>query len=145
MNFKRMLAADAVVLVVYVLAANPSLTGLAVHEWVGLGVVLVLAAHVALHFDRAVGVARAALGTGSRPLGIVLDALLVMALATCAVSGVMVSGAVLPMLGLYAEGYYFWDPLHAASAKVLLALLLVHLALAASRMLKNRRRKDREE
>ena len=40
--------------------------------------------------------------------------------------------AVLPALGLYARGYFFWDPLHAASAKVLLALLLVHLALNAS-------------
>ncbi|MCI8306359.1 MAG: hypothetical protein HFJ69_07270, partial [Enterorhabdus sp.] len=27
------------------------------------------------------------------------------------------------------EGYYFWGPLHAASAKVLLALLVVHGAL----------------
>ena len=51
------------------------------------------------------------------------------ALAVCAVSGVMVSGAVLPAFGLYAEGYFFWDPLHAASAKVLLALLLVHVAV----------------
>ena len=45
----------------------------------------------------------------------------------CAVSGLMVSGAVLPFFGLYAEGYYFWGPLHAVSAKLLLALLLVHV------------------
>ena len=38
-----------------------------------------------------------------------------------------VSGAVLPALGLYADGYYFWDPLHAIAAKALLALLLVHV------------------
>lgn len=30
-------------------------------------------------------------------------------------------------LGLYADGYYFWDPLHAIAAKALLALLLVHV------------------
>ena len=53
--------------------------------------------------------------------------LLGIALAVCVTSGVMVSGAVLPTLGLYAEGYYFWNPLHAVSAKVLLALLLIHL------------------
>ena len=40
----------------------------------------------------------------------------------CAVSGIMVSGDVLRAFGWYAEGYYFWDPLHAVSAKVLLAL-----------------------
>ena len=33
----------------------------------------------------------------------------------------------LPALGLYADGYYFWDPLHAIAAKALLALLLVHV------------------
>ncbi|MEI3231991.1 MAG: DUF4405 domain-containing protein [Gordonibacter pamelaeae] len=49
----------------------------------------------------------------------------------CVVSGVLVSGAVLPALGYYAQGYYFWDPLHAVSAKVLLALLLVHVVVHA--------------
>ena len=38
---------------------------------------------------------------------------------------------VLRAFGLYAEGYYFWDPLHAVSAKVLLALLVVHVAVHA--------------
>ncbi|WP_417134068.1 DUF4405 domain-containing protein, partial [Rubneribacter badeniensis] len=73
----------------------------------------------------------------------VLNGLIVVALAACAVSGAMVSGAVLPALGLYARGYFFWDPLHAASAKVLLALLLVHLALnvgAVVRAVRARRR-----
>ena len=57
----------------------------------------------------------------------VLDALIVVAFMTCTVSGVLVSGAVLPAFGLYADGFFFWDPLHAASAKVLLALLVVHV------------------
>ena len=51
------------------------------------------------------------------------------ALAFCVVSGAMVSGTLLPSLGFYATGYYFWGPLHALSAKVLLAALLVHIVL----------------
>lgn len=47
------------------------------------------------------------------------------------VSGVMVSGAALPSLGLYATGYSFWDPLHAVAAKVLLAALIVHVVVRA--------------
>ena len=39
------------------------------------------------------------------------------------------SGTVLQTFGLYAEGYYTWSPLHAAAAKALLALLLVHMAV----------------
>ena len=58
---------------------------------------------------------------------VALDALLLAALAVCAVSGLLISGTVLPSFGLFADGYYFWNPLHAASAKLLLALLLVHV------------------
>ena len=54
---------------------------------------------------------------------------LLVALAFCVVSGAMVSGTLLPSLGFYATGYYFWGPLHALSAKVLLAALLVHIVL----------------
>lgn len=56
-----------------------------------------------------------------RSAKLVLDMLLMIACMAC-----IVSGAVLP-----AFGYYFWDPLHALSAKVFLALLLTHLAMHA--------------
>lgn len=60
----------------------------------------------------------------------VLNGALLVALAFCVVSGAMVSGTLLPSLGFYATGYYFWGPLHALSAKVLLAALLVLLSCA---------------
>ena len=53
------------------------------------------------------------------------------ALSTVFVSGLGMSGAVLQAFGLYAEGYYTWSPLHAAAAKALFALLLVHMAVHA--------------
>ena len=59
----------------------------------------------------------------------VLNGALLVSLAFCVVSGAMVSGTLLPSLGFYATGYYFWGPLHALSAKVLLAALLVHIVL----------------
>ncbi len=165
---RKMLAFDVVVLVVYLAAANPAITGIGAHEWLGLGVCLVLVAHAAISGGRAQdrrrrarsenaggggrcrseGAACEVTAAGASPRGPkaapqegksgasaarvarwALDALIAVALAVCAVSGVMVSGAVLPAFGLYAEGYFFWDPLHAASAKVLLALLLVHVAV----------------
>ena len=123
---RRYLAADAAALVVYLVAANPALTGVAAHEWLSLGLLVVFFIHVALH----VGGLRAA---RSRTLkaNLALDALILVVLAIVATSGAMVSGAALPALGLHATGYFFWDPLHAASAKALLALLLVHVALHA--------------
>ncbi len=119
---RRRLAFDGAVLVVYVLAANPAVTGVPVHEWAGLGAFALLAAHCAAR----------GMGRGVTAKGIaltVLNTLVLLCLALCVVSGVMVSGTVLPALGLFAEGYYFWDPLHAVAAKLLLALLLVHVAV----------------
>ena len=128
MDLKKILIVDVVVLAVYAIAANPSVTGIGVHEWTGLGALLVLVVHVAMHFDfLAETVRHAAHRRGMRLAKFVLDVTLVIVFMLCCVSGLMVSGAVLPALGFYAEGYYFWDPLHAASAKLLLALLLVHV------------------
>ncbi len=125
------LVIDAVALVAYVIVSLPSLTGVAPHEWLGLAVAVVLVVHLAQHLGHVVSSARRAASPGParavRAGRAVLAVLLGIALAVCVTSGVMVSGAVLPTLGLYAEGYYFWNPLHAVSAKVLLALLLIHL------------------
>ena len=118
----RRIVFDTVLIAAYALVAVPALTGVGAHEWLGVAVVAALLAHCA---RRGAAPARGAAAAGRA----VLNGLIVVALAACAVSGAMVSGAVLPALGLYARGYFFWDPLHAASAKVLLALLLVHLAL----------------
>ncbi len=129
MDIKKALIADAVVLAVYLLAANPSITGLAVHEWVGLGALFVLVTHLAMHWDWvAETLARAVHRRGVRLAKVLLDVLLVLVFMVCCVSGAMVSGAILPALGLYAEGYWLWDPLHMASAKLLLALIIVHVA-----------------
>lgn len=118
---------DIVVLVVYLLAANPGLTGISLHEFVGLGAFAVMATHL-------IASAAGFLGRG-HPSRFALNTVLLLALATCVVSGVMVSATVLPALGLYATGYHFWDPLHALAAKVLLAALLAHGAFHAPKVL----------
>ena len=130
MDAKKSLIIDAVALLVYLVAANPPITGIAVHEWLGLGAFVVFLVHCIANAD---WVARAARSFASASWGtrgnLVLDALILVAFMVVTVSGVLVSGAVLPALGLYADGYYFWDPLHSIAAKALLALLLVHIVV----------------
>lgn len=144
---KRNLAVDLVALAVYLVAANPALTGIGLHEWLGLGALLAFLVHAAMHVDWALEALRGSLARPSwaRTGNLALDLLVVVAFMACAVSGLMVSGAVLPALGLYAEGYYFWDPLHAASAKLLLALLLVHVVVHWKRIVRFFKRGDRHE
>lgn len=130
MSAKTNLAVDGAALLAYLAVANPAIAGISVHEWASLGLLLVLLVHLAMHVDWA---ARALSGfaaaSPARKGRLVLDTLILVSLAAVGVSGIMVSGSVLGALGLYASGYFFWDPLHAVSAKVLLALIVVHVAL----------------
>lgn len=103
----RVLVVDALALVLYVVVSLPALTGVGVHEWLGLGVGVVLLVHGVQHIDF-VGrllAARCSLRATGRML---LDVALVLSVVVVALSGLMESGAVLPTFGLYAEGYYFW-------------------------------------
>lgn len=110
---------DIVLLALYLAATNPALTGVPFHEYLGTGVFVLLVAHVVASGE--------GLGGRGRWAQRVLNGALLVSLAFCVVSGAMVSGTLLPSLGFYATGYYFWGPLHALSAKVLLAALLVHI------------------
>ena len=127
----KTLVVDLVALVVFLVVANPAITGIDLHEWLGLGLLAVFFVHLLSHADWVAEALRGAFAHPSwgRTGNLVLDLLIVVVLMAVAVSGVMVSGAVLPTFGWYAQGYYFWDPLHAVSAKALLALLLVHVVV----------------
>ena len=50
---------DAVVLVVYLVAANPALTGVPVHEFIGLGAFVVMGVHIVASGDGLAGRGRA--------------------------------------------------------------------------------------
>lgn len=130
MRKSTLFAVDAVALIAFALASLPNASGIDAHEWIGLAVPAAFIAHVAANAARAARLARVTdAGSFVRRATLAIDAFAVAACMTCAVSGLMISGSVLQSLGLYASGYYFWNPLHAVSAKVLLSLLLVHLAL----------------
>ena len=142
---------DIVLLAVFLLSDIPAFTGIPAHEWIGIACTVVLVIHCASRGAVPAGRnAQAGKTSGAKVARIVLNVLLLLALAVCAVSGIMVSGTVLPMLGLYAGGFFFWDPLHAFAAKVLLTLLLVHIVVngralfAMGRAMRSSRTKEQE-
>ena len=128
-------ALDAAAAAFFATAVLPQLTGIAAHEWLGIAALAALLAHLAARLDALAGLCRAAARGSLLVLTrAALDAALFLALAVCAVSGALVSATVLPAFGLFAPGYFVWDPLHAASAKVLLALVLVHAVSHAGKL-----------
>lgn len=131
MHAKKNFTLDIAVLVVYLIVSCPALTGITVHEWLGLGVFVVVLLHCAVHLDWIVESFKSLLKktSAARKGNLLLDILIGVVCTVVMASGVLMSGAVLPAFGWYADGYYFWNPLHAISAKVLLALVVVHMVV----------------
>ncbi|MDR1014808.1 MAG: DUF4405 domain-containing protein [Coriobacteriales bacterium] len=133
MKLSQSFAVDVIAAVVYLVAANPALTGLAIHEWASLGILVVLIVHVAQHYDWVIDAFKRTRRNPSLATtgNLVLDVVTVVVLMVVTVSGIMISRHILPALGLVAQGYFFWNPLHSLFAKVLLALLMVHVVVHA--------------
>lgn len=127
---------DIILLAIYLLVANPVITGFAVHEWLSIGILLVFLVHIVMHYDWVIDVMRDGFRNPSlkRTGRLVLNILTFIVLIVCAVSGLLVSGDFLRTLGFFAPGYFLWGPLHRASAKLLLALIIVHILIHLRQM-----------
>jgi len=101
---------DAAIFVAFLLALDPRLTGIAIHEWLGLAGAAAVVVHLLLHWEWIVGVTRRFLGrtSGAARLNYVVDVLFFIDLVVISLSGLMVSQALLPLLGLAAPGGTFW-------------------------------------
>lgn len=126
---RKNLAIDILIFVTYVVVSFPEITGVGLHEWLALPLCVLFVVHCIQHFDWAIDVTKGAKNgiSWSRQGNLVLDVIVLVTFCVVMVSGLGISGAVLPSIGLFCSGYYLWGPLHAFSAKVLLALLLVHV------------------
>ncbi|MDR0500872.1 MAG: DUF4405 domain-containing protein, partial [Coriobacteriales bacterium] len=82
--------------------------------------------HCAINLDTVIAWIRSR-GTVSQRLHLLLDVITLIVFVTCTISGLLVSRHILPLCGFVAPGYFFWLPLHSLTAKMLLALLLVHV------------------
>ena len=126
---------DVAAAVLFAAAVLPQVTGVAAHEWLGIAAVAALLGHLAASVDVLAGLWRAAHRRSVLAVVcIALDLALFVMLAVCAVSGLLVSATVLQAFGMVAPGYFVWDPLHAASSKALLALVVVHATIHAGKL-----------
>lgn len=114
----------------------PEITGYGVHEWIGLVFALAVLVHTAARHDEDARLARLGFRKHrvDKIFSFVLNAAIFVDLAVCVISGLMMSGSVLAAMGMYADGFFFWAPLHAFSAQSFVALALVHIVTFAPKM-----------
>lgn len=132
MRTRTNLAIDAVMLVLYVTAASPTVTGISLHEWLGAGFGVFGLVHLVRHREWVLGSARRLFGSIARRsrIDLVADALLLLTSAGVVITGLAISRTLLPLAGiagLSGASAVVWSRLHAISAYGLLATALFHV------------------
>ena len=113
-----------------------NLTGLLVHEWWGLALMLLVIVHLLAQWDWTVSSTRSFLSrlTPRVRITYVLNWALFISVVLVFVSGILISENALPALGLSSGRggspiFGFWHQLHTLSADAVLVLAAVHLGL----------------
>lgn len=122
---------DIALVFTFIVLLRPFLTGLAVHEWLGLAIGGALAVHVILHRKWVVSVTQKLVEklSAKTRLTYVLDAALLVVFMTIVGSGVAMSRIVLPSLGLESRLNIALPMIHELSSYLALALLAAKLVL----------------
>ncbi len=131
MRLKTNYLIDAVIFAALLVALEPRLTGIAIHEWFSAAFAGTIIAHILMHWKWITGVMGkffARLWHKSR-LQFIVDTLLFIAFTAVMMSGLMISKSILPTLGLSAIHNQSFRMLHSLSANASLLLAGVHFAL----------------
>jgi Domain of unknown function (DUF4405) len=121
---------DAALLVAYTLAYSLGFTGIATHEWLGIGLGVVLLVHLTLHWDWVIRTTRKLFSRGGRERFVWLVNLLLLVSMTLAIaSGILISEVALPELGMTFRASSFWRQMHGTTATLTLILVPIHAAL----------------
>ena len=121
---------DALLLVAYTLAYSLGFTGIATHEWLGIGLGVVLLVHLPLHWDWVIRTTIKLLRRGGHERFIWLVNLLLLGTMTlCIASGILISEVALPQLGITVPVSSFWRQMHGTTATLTLILVPIHAAL----------------
>lgn len=121
---------DIVLFLAFIIDWNLRLTGLAIHEWLGIALGVLLVYHLLVHWAWIVAVGRRLAGRlpALERLKALLDILLFVNMVILIASGLLISEVALRQLGIHAEAGFVWRRLHTLTADWILWLMGLHLA-----------------
>ncbi len=131
MSAKTNLFVDSVILVGFLVAFEPLLTGIAIHEWLSLALAATLMVHLVLHWEWVLNVAARFLRKWFHEsrLNFIVDTALFIAFVLVMLSGILISRSILGLLGIQLAASPAWRTLHSLSADASLYLTGLHFAL----------------
>lgn len=120
---------DAFLLVAYTLAYSLGFTGIATHEWLGIGLGLILLVHLTLHWEWVIRTTRKLRRAGRERFIWLVNLLLLLSMTLCIASGILISEVALPELRITLPDSFFWRQVHGTTATLTLILVPIHAAL----------------
>jgi hypothetical protein len=113
------------------IALEPRLTGVAIHEWLALALSGTLVVHLLLHWDWVVGMGKRFFDNVFQisRVNLVVDSLALISFIVALLSGLVISKVVMPAFGLSLSGSFSWRGIHSTFANLTLLLAAVHFAL----------------
>lgn len=107
------------------------LTGLTLHEWIGIAIALPLLLHLVLQWQWITATWRRAMAEKRRrsQFNFLLNTLLFVVMTLAIFSGILASEVVTPDLALAAGRTAVWSDVHSAATNTLVALVGLHVAL----------------
>lgn len=140
MQAHERLGMDVVALAIIAVQMNPAVSGITVHEWLGVLLIVPLAVHLVLNWnwtmtaiDRFLGKIRPTMRSN-----LVIDSGLFFSMVTVGVSGVLLIPGLAAALGIPVSP--LWHVVHFVSADLTLGFFAAHVALHARWMLRTLRR-----
>ena len=122
---------DIAIFVAFLVALNPHLTGMAIHEWLSIAFGGAIITHLLLHWQWIVAVTRRFLGnvTWESRLNYLVNLLFFIDMTIIILTGILISEAALPLLGFSFQNGHGWVMLHKSAADLALPVLGLHVAL----------------
>ena len=128
---KTNLIFDFTIFSTFLVLANPDLTGMTIHEWLGVAFLATLLTHLLFHWQWIVNVTTSffkKLWHSSR-LNYVVNLAFLVLMTGALFSGLMISESVLAFFGIHIEPNPVWNGLHHTTSDASIAILGLHLAL----------------
>ncbi len=128
---KKNFVIDILIFFAFLIAMEPNLSGIAIHEWLSLALAAMIIVHLLLHWDWIISVGGLffkKLWHSSR-LKFFVDMLLFISVVAIMMSGIMISRIVLPTLGIDLQSGLAWRQIHSTAADISIILVGIHFAL----------------
>ncbi|NTW97659.1 MAG: DUF4405 domain-containing protein [Oscillochloris sp.] len=122
---------DAATFIIFLVATAPRLSGISIHEWLGVAFGAAIIVHLLLHWQWIIAVGKTMLSKAraNARINYLLNIALFIDATLITFTGIMISEVVLPIFGIHMPRGSIWRRLHSLTSDGGVILIALHLAL----------------